>query len=212
MQLGNHLTRTITIQNTSRSSSATWTLHALPQQVSSSSSGAAKSDNAAQHAQQAAETANQGVPAVLQAKEQQLLQQLQDAAVTNQGAASEADESSSTSVAADVATAVPSENPFEAVPAAEEEEEELGCSLLIEPECGVLAAGASATVQVSTYPPYPVSSHDRALVHIYVCVVNIFSAVCCELGRLQLCCTSSPIFCCFCQQLFLAAFFVHFLL
>ena len=152
VQLGNQLTQTITVHNTSLFSPATWTLHALPQQVSSSSSGAAESDSAAQHAQQAqaAETAKQGVPAVLQAKEQQLLQQLQDAAVTNQGAASEADESKSNTVAADVATAAQSENPFEGLPVAEEEGAELGCSLVIEPECGVLAAGASATVQVST--------------------------------------------------------------
>ena len=149
VQLGHQLTQTVTIHNTSRFLPATWTLHALPQHVSSSSSGAAEPDSTAQHAKQAAETASQGVPAVLQAKEQQLLQQLQDAAMFTQGAASEADESRSNTVAADVATAAQSENPFEGLPAAEEEGEELGCSLVMEPEWGVLAAGASATVQVS---------------------------------------------------------------
>lgn len=113
----------------------------MPQQVSSSS-GAAKSNSAGQHAQQAAETANQGVPAVLQAKH--------PAAATNQGATSEAGESRSPAAAADVATAAQLENPFEGLPDADEEGEEPGCSLVIEPECGVLAAGASATAQVST--------------------------------------------------------------
>lgn len=141
VQLGNQVTQTITIRNTSLFSAATWTLHALPQQASSSS--ASSSNTAAQHAQQAADTASQGMPAVLQAK-QQLLQQLQEEAhATDQDAAPHAG----------ATTAAQSGHPFENPPAAEEEEEEHGCSLSIQPECGLLAAGASATVQVSMPSP-----------------------------------------------------------
>ena len=150
VQLENQLSQTITVHNTSHFSFATWTLHALSQPPSSS--GIISSNYTAQHGKQATETANQGMPAVLEAKQQQLLQQLQEAQVTEQGTASEADESLSITVAeAGVTAAAQSTNPFEGLPAAEEEEGESGCRLLIEPECGILAAGASASVQVSRH-------------------------------------------------------------
>ena len=188
VQLGKQVTQTVTIQNTSRYSSATWTLHALPQQASSA--GASDSCYAAQLAQQAVETAYQGIPGALQAKQQQLLQQLQEAHVTAQSAASEADESTSIVVAAGVATATQPENPFEGLPAAEEEEEECGCRLLIEPECGVLAAGASASVQVTR-------CHCRSACR------NGASHPCSNSALLPQQYTSSDVFCCmsYCPQL-----------
>lgn len=148
VQLGKHVTQPIIIHNTSGFSSATWTLHALPQQASGSS--VISSNSAAKHAKQAADT---GMPAVLEAKQQLLLQQLQEAQMTEQGTASEADESTSTTVAkADVIIAAQSTNPFEGSPPAEEEDGESRCRLFIEPECGILGAGASASVQVSRSP------------------------------------------------------------
>ena len=138
VQLGHQTTHSVTIHNTSQFSAATWTLHALP--LPASSSSASSSNSAAQHTQQAAER-YQGMPAVLEAQQEQLLQQLQEqACVTEQDAASEPD----------VAMAAQRGNPFEDSSAGEVEEEECGCSLLIQPECGILDAGASATVQVST--------------------------------------------------------------
>lgn len=156
VQLGHQMTQIITIHNTSQFSPATWTLHALPQQASSSS--ASSSNSAAQHAQQGAER-YQGMPAVLEAKQEQQLQE--EACVTEQEAAPEAD----------IATSAQSGNPFEDSPAAEEQEEECGCSLLIQPECGILAAGASATVQVGT-------CHQKLSNDVGLCCNNR----CCSLG------------------------------
>ena len=111
--------------------------------TASAQQAAADSSAGAQHAQQAA---YQGLPAALQAKEQQLLQQLHDAHVADpQSTLTEADDSSSTSAAEAPTLAL---NPFEGIPA-DEAEEEHGCRVTVEPEFGTLAAGASATVQVT---------------------------------------------------------------
>lgn len=107
---------------------------------------AADSTADAQHAQQAA---YQGIPAALQAKEQQLLQQLHDAQVAEHSATlTDAADSTSMSAAEGAVAPTLAQNPFEGIPA-DEAEQKRGCKVVIEPEFGTLAAGASATVQVS---------------------------------------------------------------
>ncbi len=94
VQLGTQVSQQITIRNPSRYSPASWTLRELPQHSSSTSStdlasaeqpssssstvGEVNLNGGAQHAQQGGEAKPLGMPAVLQEKGEQLLEQLHD--------------------------------------------------------------------------------------------------------------------------------------
>ena len=94
VQLGTHVSQQITIRNPSRYSPASWTLRELPQHSSSTSStdlesaeqpssssstvGEVNLNGGAQHAQQGGKAKLLGVPAALQEKGEQLLEQLRD--------------------------------------------------------------------------------------------------------------------------------------
>ena len=126
-----------------------------PSLVSGSRDGSAEpadSNSEAQHAQQAAESLSQGMPAALQAKEQQLMQQLHEASVTDQEAGSEANAALpiAAAVAANAADNGLWRNPFEG-PQGDDNSKGTGCQLVIVPEFGTLAPGASTSVQVSPH-------------------------------------------------------------
>ena len=105
-----------------------------------------------QHAQQAAGTALGGMPAALHAKEQQLMQQLQEAQMTDQEADLAADAAASaTAATGDLAADGFAMNPFEAG----EEQQGSGCRLCMKPDLGVLAPGASTSVQVTSLASMP---------------------------------------------------------
>jgi len=216
VQLGTQGCQQITIRNPSRYSSASWTLRELPQHSSSTSTTdlasaeqPSSSSNAvdevdlnggAQRAQQGGEVMPVGVPAVLQEKGEQLLEQLhnQQSSVltaTPEAAAAEAShqmqsadseqmmapvqtsEAAQQAVHLDAASGADADasgnsqlpvvrptaavevdtnqggvsNPFEVVAATGEEEGGVvRVQLQLQPEWGLLAPGASTTIQVTS--------------------------------------------------------------
>ena len=203
VQLGTQVSQQITIRNPSRYSPASWTLRELPQHSSSTSStdlasaeqpssssstvGEVNLNGGAQHAQQGGEAKPLGMPAVLQEKGEQLLEQLHDqqssvseatpeaaaeashqmqSADSGQMAAS-VQTSEAAQQAADLGAASASvvrptaaneidanqggvSNPFEVVAATGEEEGSgVRVQLQLQPEWGLLAPGASTTIQVN---------------------------------------------------------------
>lgn len=159
VQLGKQVSQTVTVHNTSQHSSAAWSLRVLPQNASSAAGSS--SSSAAQQAQHASSQGNatlsfSGSPdtptsADDSSGDAQHAQQpaaapsaanvVEDSAVLMAG-------DSTSSPAEEAAIAAQVQNPFEGIPA-DEAEQEHGCRVIVEPEFGTLAAGASATVQVS---------------------------------------------------------------
>ena len=175
VQLGRQVSQQITIRNPSQHSSASWALHVLPQHAGHSEASnlnwaAQQTQHAnpavsgslpetaafeAQRAQQAQPDAAAGsMPAALRAKEQQLMQQLQQAEMTNQEVESEAD-ASATAAAGNLAADKSSDNPFEGG----KEEQGSDCRLCMKPDLGTLAPGASISVQVSILRKQPSCHH-----------------------------------------------------
>lgn len=216
VQLGTQVSQQITIRNPSSYSPASWTLRELPQHSNStsstdsasveqpsSSSSTADEENlndGAQRAQQEGEAKPLGVPAALQEKGEQLLEQLHDQQIvvltaTPEAAAEASDQRQSADsgqTAAPVQTPEAAQqpahldaasgavtdasgnsqlsvvgfiaggkveanqggvsNPFEAAAAGEEEGGAVRVQL--QPEWGLLAPGASTTIQVKSDLPH----------------------------------------------------------
>ncbi len=214
VQLGTQVSRQITIRNPSSYTSASWTLRELPQQSSSASStypapteqpssssstvDEVNLNGGAQRAQQGGEAKPLGVPAALQEKGEQLLEQLHDqqssvltgapaaaaeaspqmqSAESGQltapvqtfeaaqqaahlgaasGAVANASGSSQLSVVGFIAGDEVEANQgmlsnlFQVAAAGEEEGGGLRVQLQLQPEWGLLAPGASTTIQVKS--------------------------------------------------------------
>ena len=241
VQLGTQVSQQITIHNPSQHSSASWTLRELPQAGSSAADASCISpkqpgtsgivegegdlNNAAQQAQQGAEFTSCGVPAALQQKGEQLLQQLQqgqdsahaadahapdqtqlaDSALQqqlllpssieqpltpkaeSQSAAQQyagADAASDTANTASSSLTLPSagiaaaggvslsdrveSNPFEGVEATREEEAGLA-GIRLDAELGLLAPGASTTIQVMFTSSLLLLGNQRRLMLPRIC-------------------------------------------
>ena len=90
LQVGNQAVQQLTVRNTSQYQSVWWTLHEVSQQSKQPDSGSSALKVEAQRAQH-------GMPAALQLKEQQLLQQLQDGQQTATPSVSLVNKTASTS-------------------------------------------------------------------------------------------------------------------